>query len=198
MPAPPAVPDGWRVVRLGDVLSLEYGKALPERARMPGNVPVVGSAGVVGEHNEALVKGPGIVIGRKGSIGRVTWISSDFCPIDTTYFVQPADGVVDLRWVYQALARDDLSRLNRATGVPGLNRDDVHAIRRPIPPLDEQRRIAAVLDAIDEAIERSQAVVAATEGLRRSLLHELLSEGLPGRHSAWRAIDRFRRRAPWA
>ena len=57
-----------------------------------------------------------------------------------------------------------------------------------LPPLDEQRRIAAVLDAIDEAIERSEAVIAATEELRRSLLHELLSRGVPGWHSEWREV----------
>ena len=56
------------------------------------------------------------------------------------------------------------------------------------PPLDEQRGIAAVLDAIDDAIERSEAVIAATEELRRSLLHELLSRGVPGRHSEWREV----------
>ena len=180
------VPDGWEVVRLRDVLKLEYGTSLPERKRFPGHVPVVGSAGLVGFHNQATTRGPGIVIGRKGSIGTVTWVSDDFLPIDTTYFAVPIDGQADLVWLYYLLAHEDLSKLNRATGVPGLNRDDVYALKRPIPPLPEQQAIAAVMDSIDEAIEGAEAVIAATERLRDSLLHELLTRGVPGWHSEWK------------
>lgn len=182
------MPADWPRRRLGEVLRLEYGKSLPQRARRPGDVAVVGSAGVVGQHSQALLEGPGIVVGRKGSIGKVTWVANDFYPIDTTYFVDPVDGEADLRWAYHTLTREDLSRLNRATGIPGLNRDDVHALVRPIPPLPEQRAIAAVLDAIDDAIERTEAVIAATEELRRALLHELLTRGVPGWHSEWKQV----------
>ena len=90
--------------------------------------------------------------------------------------------------MYHLLTHEDLSKLNRATGVPGLNRDDVYALKRYIPPLPEQRAIAAVLDAIDGAIERAEAVLAATERLRDALLHELLTRGVPGWHSAWRDV----------
>ena len=110
----------------------------------------------------------------------MTWIDQDFVPIDTTYYVVLANGIADLRWTYHLLVREDLSRLNRATGVPGLNRDDVYALRRPLPPLASQRAIAAVLDSIDEAIERTEAVISATKRLRDALLHELLTRGVPG------------------
>ena len=139
------VPDGWRVVRLKEIIKLEYGFSLPERRRRPGGIPVIGSAGVVGSHNISTVEGPGIVVGRKGSIGKVTWIDEDFVPIDTTYFTKLNNKRVDMRWVFYLLLREDLSKLNRATGIPGLNRDDVYALRRPLPPLTEQRAIAGVL-----------------------------------------------------
>ena len=182
------VPDGWQVVRLGDVLKLEYGVSLPQRQRLPGRVPVMGSAGRVGFHSQASISGPGIVVGRKGSIGTITWVSDDFVPIDTTYVAVPVDGLADLLWVYHLLSREDLSKLNRATGVPGLNRDDVYALIRLLPPLPEQRAIATVLDSIDEAIERTEAVIAATERLRDALLHELLTSGVPGWHTEWMEV----------
>ena len=182
------IPEGWRLVRLGDVLKLEYGVSLPERVRMDGNVPVIGSAGVVGFHSQAATDGPGIVVGRKGSIGSITWTVDDFVAIDTTYFVVPIDGKIDLRWAYYLLTREDLSRLNRATGIPGLNRDDVYTLTRLLPPLPEQRAIAAVLDSIDDAIERTEAVIAATERLRDSLLHQLLTRGVPGWHTEWKDV----------
>ena len=183
-----AIPDGWNRVRLGDVIKLEYGVSLPDRNRSPGHVPVIGSAGVVGYHSKATNAGPGVVIGRKGSIGSVTWIGEDFVPIDTTYFAVPVEGKVDLRWAFHFLNREDLSKLNRATGIPGLNRDDVYALNRPIPPLPEQQAIAAVLDSIDDAIEGAEAAIAATEQLRDSLLHDLLTRGLPGQHTEWRDV----------
>ena len=183
-----ALPDGWQRVRLGDVLKLEYGVSLPDRNRSPGQIPVIGSAGLVGYHDRATNDGPGIVIGRKGSIGSVTWVAKDFVPIDTTYFAVPEKGKVDLRWTFHFLNREDLSKLNRATGIPGLNRDDVYALNRPIPPLAEQRAIAAVLDSIDDAIEGAEAVIAATDGLRDALLHDLLTRGLPGQHTEFRDV----------
>ena len=180
------VPEGWRLVRLGEVMRFNYGVSLPEADRLPGDVPVMGSAGRVGTHNKATSSGPGIVIGRKGSIGAVTWVPCDFVAIDTTYVATPINGQANLRWTYHLLARENLARLNRATGVPGLNRDDVYALRRPVPPPSEQRAIAAVLDSIDEATERTEAVVAATERLRDALLHELLTRGVPGWHTEWK------------
>ena len=182
------LPDGWRMVRLADVFTLEYGVSLPERKRRPGEVPVLGSAGIVGFHSESAVEGPGVVVGRKGSIGSVTWIDEAFVPIDTTYYVCPNPLCADLRWLYYVLGRENLSVLNRATGVPGLNRDDVYALRRPIPSMPEQRAIADVLDSIDAAIERTEAVIAATEILRDSLLHELLTRGVPGWHTEWKDV----------
>ncbi len=175
-------------MRLGDVLKLEYGVSLPERSRVDGNIPVVGSAGVVGFHSQSTTDGPGIVVGRKGSIGSITWTENDFVPTDTTYFVVPINGKIDLRWAYYLLTREDLSRLNRATGIPGLNRDDVYTLTRLLPPLPEQRAIAAVLDAIDEAIEGTEAVISATEQLRDSLRHQLLTRGVPGWHTEWKDV----------
>lgn len=182
------IPETWRIAKLGELLRLEYGVSLPERDRLPGPVPVLSSAGLVGTHKHAVVPGPGIVVGRKGSIGSVTWMDHDFVPIDTTYYTLAEDGEADLRWLYHMLAREDLSRLNRATGVPGLNGDDVYALKRPVPPLAEQQAIAAVLDSIDEAIERTEEVIAATERLRDALLHDLLTRGLPGRHTEWKQV----------
>ena len=86
------------------------------------------------------------------------------------------------------LDRENLFRLNRATGIPGLNREDVYALTRPVPPLPEQQAIAAVLDSIDDAIEGAKAVIAATEELRDSLLHELIIRGVPGWHTEWKEV----------
>ena len=120
---------------------------------------------------------------------RVRYLDSrEIVPIDTTYYTVPINGKLDLRWAFHYLAHGDLSELNRATGIPGLNCDDVYALNRTIQPLPEQRAIAAVLDSIDDAIEGAEAVFVATECLRDALLHDLLTRGLPGQHTEWRDV----------
>ena len=92
--------EGWGQSVIGDHIELAYGDGLPERNRKGGKYPVYGSNGVVGFHNEALVKGPGIIIGRKGTVGQVTLSKTDFWPIDTTYYVNLKEDGDILFWFY--------------------------------------------------------------------------------------------------
>ena len=132
----------WTEVLLKDFIILEYGKALKnENRNLSGKVPVAGSNGVDGWHTESIVDGPGIVVGRKGSAGKVTWFDTDFWPIDTTFYVKPKVKC-DLRWVFYLLNHLQLDRLSIVTGVPGLNRNDAYKQSFKLPPLSEQRQIA--------------------------------------------------------
>ena len=83
------IPRGWKVQRLGDLIELAYGKALKEENRRAGSIPVFGSNGQIGWHDQKLVDGPGIIVGRKGNPGVVTWAPTDFFAIDTTFYVVP-------------------------------------------------------------------------------------------------------------
>ena len=135
-----------KVPRLGDVLELAYGKSLPVRSRRKGSVPVYGSNGIVGWHDEALIDDNTVVVGRKGSAGSVQLTTSPSFPIDTTYFVRPKPGVeLDPVYAFFALKHLNLGRLRIETGVPGLNRTDAYREPFALPPLDEQRRIVAIL-----------------------------------------------------
>jgi type I restriction enzyme S subunit len=140
----------WLPTKLSCLLTLEYGKALPRHSRVEtGSVPVAGSNGSDGFHDTAMVHGPGIVVGRKGSAGKVTWFDSDFWPIDTTYFVQHDPRITNMRWLYYLLQSKKLERLNKTTGVPGLNRNDAYAESCLLPPPKEQSRIVELLDEAD-------------------------------------------------
>ena len=81
------VPDGWRRETLGDLCTLKRGYDLPTLQRTPGKVPIVSSSGISGNHSEALVKAPGVVTGRYGSIGEVFFIDVDFWPLNTSLYV---------------------------------------------------------------------------------------------------------------
>ena len=138
-----------RTVQLGEVCEFTYGNSLKEENRRLGKVPVFGSNGVVGSHDCAITSGPTIVIGRKGSIGEVNWSNVPCFPIDTTYYVDRTLVPCDLRWLYFTLLALDLTQLNKAAAVPGLNREDAYEQHIPLPSLPDQRRIAAVLEQAD-------------------------------------------------
>jgi type I restriction enzyme S subunit len=129
------IPGGWEVKRLGEILELNYGKALKKEDRREGNVPVYGSSGVVGYHDVPLVKGPGIVVGRKGNVGSVYWSDESFFPIDTAYFVTSK---MPLRFLFYDLQTKNF--LNNDAAVPGLNRNQAYSLETVTPPEDIMNR----------------------------------------------------------
>lgn len=150
-----------RLVRLGDVISLEYGKPLKESDRSGDGYPVFGSNGAVGLHREFIVKGPFIVVGRKGSAGAVTYSQESGWPIDTTYFVALKREDVDLKYIYWTLWKADLSLIRETAGVPGLNRNDAYDLEIPLPPLEQQRRIVAEIEGYQQVIDGARQILAA-------------------------------------
>ena len=162
----------WKELALGQILTLQYGKGLPERERTGGPYPVIGSGGIVGYHSEPLVQGPGIVVGRKGSIGTVYFEERDFWPIDTVYYVELDTKEHDLRFVYYMLLQLGLSRLDSDAAVPGLNRNVAHSQKCLVPPLPTQRKIAAILSAYDDLIENNTRRIAILEEMAQALYRE--------------------------
>jgi len=149
------IPEDWEIKNLGEEIELCYGKGLPKKNRIPGPYPVFGSNGIVGSHNEFLVEGPGIIIGRKGSVGEVKFSKNNFWPIDTTYYLKvKKKGSIDF-WYYFLLTLK-LNRMNSHSAVPGLNRDMVYELKKKIPDEKEQKSIAKILSDLDSKIELLQ------------------------------------------
>jgi type I restriction enzyme S subunit len=172
---------------LGQRIELVYGRALKEEDREQGNVEVYGSNGCVGTHNVAVANGPSILIGRKGTIGAVHYAPRQFWPIDTVYCVVPKAGD-NVKYLYYLLDYLLLSRLNAATGVPGLSRRDAYALRGAFPGPDEQTAIVRILDALGVALERSRAARDRAKALKRALSQKIFAQGLRGRPQQKTAI----------
>jgi len=170
----------WATKRLGEILQLNYGKSLPVKSRVDGAVPVYGSNGVVGTHNASTVEKPGLVVGRKGSAGRVHFSRGPFCPIDTTFYVTQDDAPdVDLEFLFYLLRHIDLTRITGDVGVPGLNRDMAYMEPAKIPPtFPEQKKIAHILSTVQRAIEAQERIIQTTTELKKALMHKLFTEGL--------------------
>lgn len=193
---PLSAPMDWVVEPIKRRLCLEYGSSLTEDVRRAGSVPVFGSNGCVGTHDTARVEGPGILVGRKGSVGEIHFSESEFWPIDTVYYVRRL-GQDDWGFLYYLLGFLNLDRLNAATGVPGLTRRDAHDILGAFPDLEEQRRIAAALKLADAAIQKAREELDAARRLRKSAASELLQKGMPGRHTDFQPTKHWTCPASW-
>lgn len=144
------------------VCTLEYGASLPKAARQDGPYPVMGSNGVTGYHNQFLVAGPAIIVGRKGSAGEVTWVEENCFPIDTTYYVKQRDPAnSDLRYLFWLLRSLDLPSLKGGAGIPGLNRQDVYDRHQiPLPPLAVQHEIVSEIESYQAEIAELKGEIA--------------------------------------
>lgn len=142
------LPKGWAASKLGEIITLEYGKGLTESKRnQNGNIPVYGSNGIVGYHDTPLVNEKCLIVGRKGAAGAVHISSGSCWPIDTTYYLIPSN-YLNIVYLYYLLKFQQLNSLDRSTAIPGLNRDDAYNIIVIIPPLAEQHRIVSKIEGL--------------------------------------------------
>lgn len=184
-----AFSNSWPEVRLKDVCTFNYGKSLPSRNRLGNDIQVYGSNGVVGVHGEALTHGPTIIVGRKGSVGKVHLSPNGCWPIDTTYFVDERSTIADLRWLYYRLTVMGLQDLDSSAAVPGLNRDHAGYLQLRLPPLAIQRKIAAILSAYDDLIENNNRRIKLLEEMAQRIYREWFVDFRYPGHEAVPLVD---------
>lgn len=180
------LPKGWIAARLSDIAELKYGKSLPAKIRADGQVPVYGSNGRVGNHTEAITSKPAIIVGRKGSIGEVHFSDVACFPIDTTYYIDEFHDVPP-RFLELLLKSLGLTERDRASAIPGLNRDDAYSIEIAVPPANEQRRIVAKLDSLRTRSARARDELGHIPKLIERYKQAILSKAFSGELTAdWR------------
>lgn len=182
------LPVGWAADELGSFLTVHYGKALASNSRASeGRIPVIGSSGKVGHHDQALVDGPCLVVGRKGAAGAVHLIQESCWPIDTAYFIQPPSEI-DLDFLHYFLSSQSLGQLDKSTAIPSLSRDDLYRVHVPIAPRAEQTRIVEKLESLladlDAGVNELKAAQRKLAQYRQALLKAAVEGALT---EAWRA-----------
>jgi type I restriction enzyme, S subunit len=169
---------------VGDLIELRYGKALPAAERAAGKFPVYGSGGMTGFHDTGLVEGPGVIVGRKGTVGAVYWSEQGFFPIDTTFYVEPLRADVPMEFAFFMLKRLGLERMNSDSAVPGLNRSNVLALEVIVPGEPELRLFHEEVRQLFLLRESLSAESAALARLRDALLPKLMSGEISVRDAA--------------
>jgi type I restriction enzyme, S subunit len=173
----PEFAGGWEEKRLGEVSTFQRGFDLPSQDRKDGKIPIVSSGGITGFHNVAMVNGPGLVTGRYGSLGELFHIKEPHWPLNTALWVKDLHGNL-IDFVFYLLRRVDFAKLSDKTGVPGINRNDLHHLHASIPSLPEQKKIAAFLGVVDAKIAALRAKVSGLETYKRGLMQALFSQTL--------------------
>ena len=164
------IPIDWKISQIGEFLELSYGKALKEENRIPGGFPVYGSSGRVGTHKSAIVKGPGIVVGRKGNVGSVHWSDYDFYPIDTVYYVRSKFPVQYLYFLLKTIPF-----INSDAAVPGLNRKQAYSNKIFLP---QEKLIDSYKEKISPLFDKRRRLLNTVETLKQTrdrLLTRLIS-----------------------
>jgi type I restriction enzyme S subunit len=166
----------WKECKLGDVITLQRGHDLPKSKMMDGMIPVAGSNGIIGYHNEATTNAPGITIGRSGNLGNAYFYKVNFWAHNTTLYVKDFKGNDEL-FIYYFLKTFDFKQFNVGSAVPTLNRNHIHPLDVIIPPLPEQRAIASVLSSLDDKIDLLHRQNKTLEAMAETLFRQWFVEG---------------------
>ena len=183
------IPKEWEVKRILDFAPLQRGFDLPTDKIISGKYPVVYSNGILNHHCECKAKGPGVVTGRSGTIGKVTYVESDYWPHNTSLWVTDFCGN-NPKFVFHVYQYIDLAKFASGSGVPTLNRNDVHVSKVAVPPKQEQNRIVEVLELWDTAIEKQSELIEKFKLRKRALMQQLLTgkKRLPGFSEEWKEV----------
>ena len=182
------IPEDWEAIDLSRLCTLQRGFDITEATRIPGPVPVYSSSGISYFHSKAMVLPPGVVTGRKGLLGKVFLIDEPFWPHDTTLWVKDFRGNHPA-YIALVLQSFHLERLDAATSVPTLNRNNLagHFVAFP-PTLAAQEAIAEALSDADALIESLEQLLVKKRLLKQGVMQELLTgrKRLPGFSGKWK------------
>ena len=146
----------WKKVKLGEVLTIKYGK--DHKALGAGNIPVYGSGGIMRYADKAIYEKPSILIPRKGSLNNIFYVDKPFWTVDTMFWSIIDTKKADPHFLFYAICKLDFAGLNVGSAVPSLTVPVIEAVELPLPPLETQRRIAAILSSLDDKIENNNRI----------------------------------------
>ena len=161
----------WKEYKLGEIVTFQRGHDLPKDRMIDGDIPVAGSNGIIGYHNQFTKEGPGVTIGRSGNIGIPHYYPNAYWAHNTVLYIVDFKGN-DAKFMYYLLKTFDFTQLNTGSAVPSLNRNHIHELPVSIPDVPTQRRIAAVLSSLDDKIDLLRRENATLEQLAETLFRQ--------------------------
>jgi type I restriction enzyme, S subunit len=176
------IPSHWGCENLKRITKFAYGESLSEKNRNGGEVPVYGSNGIVGFHDKAITRSPCIIVGRKGSYGKINYSEKACFPIDTSYFIDSTQTRCNLQWLMYFLSILKLDENTLDDTVPGLSRQWVYKMPGLIVPLSEQESIVRFLNCktgeIDSFINKRQKQIELLREQKACIINKAVTNGV--------------------
>ena len=174
-----SVPTHWGVCPLKRICRFAYGDSLTDGERHGQDVAVYGSNGIIGWHDSANTIGPTIVIGRKGSFGKVNYSPVQVFAIDTTFFVDRRYTDADIRWLSYLLGWLRLDTTSKDSAIPGLSREEAYVRVVPLPPQPEQVAITRFLErttsTVDRCIRAKEKLIELLEEQKQAIIQQVVA-----------------------
>ncbi len=167
------IPKKWNLTILNNIASFQRGHDMIADDFREGPFPVISSSGIIGYHNVATTKGPNVIVGRKGSIGKVHYIEKDLWAHDTSLYVTDFHGNIE-EYVYYLCVYLELENYGTKSGSPSLNRNDIHSIELGNPSIKEQNQIISMLNAVDFKVTTEVDKLNKLKNIRTGLVNNLL------------------------
>ncbi len=164
----------WEVKPLRHILSIRHGKNQRDVEAIDGSFPILASGGRIGWSSRPIYEKPSVLIGRKGTINRPQYMDTPFWTVDTLFYSEMIGGN-NARFVYYLFTTVDWMQFNEGSGVPSLNAKTIEAVERPLPSVEEQKAIAAVLSDMDAELSALEARREKTVALKQAMMQELLT-----------------------
>jgi type I restriction enzyme S subunit len=168
------VPRGWAIGILSDLLVLQRGFDLPSQDRVPGDFPIIAASGPSGTHHEFMVKGPGVLTGRSGVLGKVFLELEEYWPLNTTLWVKEFRAATPC-FAYEVLRMLDFQSFNAGSAVPSLNRNHIHGLRYLIPQRNCIEAYEAIAMDLHTRVKLNGQQAQTLGTLRDTLLPRLIS-----------------------
>lgn len=138
---------------LQQIATIKYGKNQKKVASSDGNIPIYGTGGLMGYATKSLYDRPSVLIGRKGTIDKVRYVTNPFWTVDTLFYTEINEALVLPHYLYYAMNLLDLNQFNEGTTIPSLRTETLNSLEFILPSIEEQRMILSIVEPIEEKIE---------------------------------------------
>jgi len=169
----------YKKYTLAELATIKYGKNQKKVLSENGTIPIYGTGGLMGYATEALYSEPSVLIGRKGTIGKVKYVNHPFWTVDTLFYTIVNTDVVLPKYLYYVMSLIDLNNYNEGTTIPSLRTETLNRLEFDIPSLEEQELILSCLNPIDEKIELNSAINENLQKQANLIFDELVGQYIP-------------------
>ncbi len=167
----------WEEKKLGECLTLLYGKDWKDKSSTKKLYPVLGTGGVISYIDEFIYDKPCVLIGRKGSINNPVFIDKPFWTVDTQFYSEIHEGYSP-KFLYYIFCTENWSKHDESTGVPSLSAKNVENTYKHIPSYSEQQKIADFLSNVDSIIPTETKILNTLQKKKKALMQKLFTQQL--------------------